>query len=455
MVRAGPRRSAVGSASKRAGLTPPLSGTCPGRVKRAGPPTRWTLHYRRNHETGDTLLMEQITSALAPLGPYVGPILAGIGVAAFAGQSLLLAISRIRRSLLCFIIVSASAALLLAFGFIFTATTSLLLTIGWAFSLLLTMVALVLLRQTEKEHGENSLVAISTIAGLLVTAVTAVQVIYPAQPVFGAPGACNEAPVTASQVTVRTGSSGQNVRTGPATSYPVARRYDASCLLGVDGYCIGAPIVDSTSELPDVRWFRARFSHNYLPAGLVFETRGVDADLGLQTEHDCPGGRDDPGFSMLPELTVKKAGAAVTGDFTPTGTTLIGFATATGNGKRVRITQLSGRVHHLQPLDFNGDGDTEDKAASEPADTSTITFPSRAITLTDADETGTLNGTIYAAVPCLAANVPAYTGAAFYRVESASVVRRYQPGLHPTFDATGDETTPEARLVAAACALGR
>jgi hypothetical protein len=53
----------------------------------------------------------------------------------------------------------------------------------------------------------------------------------------------------------RTYGSGTTIRQGPArVEHPLAS-VPAGCTVGLTGYCVGEPIIDSTAYIPDVRWF--------------------------------------------------------------------------------------------------------------------------------------------------------------------------------------------------------
>jgi hypothetical protein len=53
----------------------------------------------------------------------------------------------------------------------------------------------------------------------------------------------------------RTYGSGTTIRQGPARVEHPITRVPAGCTIGLTGYCVGEPIIDSTAYTPDVRWF--------------------------------------------------------------------------------------------------------------------------------------------------------------------------------------------------------
>jgi transcriptional regulator with XRE-family HTH domain len=53
----------------------------------------------------------------------------------------------------------------------------------------------------------------------------------------------------------RTYGSGTTIRQGPARVDRPLASVPAGCTLGLTGYCVGEPIMDSTAYTPDVRWF--------------------------------------------------------------------------------------------------------------------------------------------------------------------------------------------------------
>jgi hypothetical protein len=122
---------------------------------------------------------------------------------------------------------------------------------------------------------------------LPVAACSLLQLLVPPSPVSAGGAPCDGASVAGSAYQAKTGQYGLSARLGPGATFAPARRFDASCTVGVDGYCVGEGVNDTGVPLPDVRWLRPRHTEFHVPAGTVFDLSAA-ADLGTAPEADCP-----------------------------------------------------------------------------------------------------------------------------------------------------------------------
>jgi transcriptional regulator with XRE-family HTH domain len=123
------------------------------------------------------------------------------------------------------------------------------------------------------------------------------------------PGGC---PPTAKGAAffARTYGSGTTIRQGPArVDHPLVS-VPAGCTVGLTGFCVGEPIVDSTAYTPDVRWFM-------VAGGGVLSSATVHGNppAGMTLSH-CPGDRPLPTAITLhvaagPRVTLTASGRDV------------------------------------------------------------------------------------------------------------------------------------------------
>lgn len=177
-----------------------------------------------------------------------------------------------------------------------------LIQLGYVFSRVWYLVVLVLLAvgivgvaagfrpgfKKNQRDRSDWLGSIGAFLAIPLTVLGAVQFVLPGV-AAGASGSnyCADVPVLGSKLVARTGPSGNYLRTGPSGGYEPVYRLDAACQVGADGYCIGQPTPDAQVGLPDIRWFRMRFTNLYFAAGPTVAL-GVDTDLDAQPTDACP-----------------------------------------------------------------------------------------------------------------------------------------------------------------------
>src|SRR3712207_4207154 len=130
-----------------------------------------------------------------------------------------------------------------------------------------------------------------------------VQLLSPAVPAEAGGPPCDGAPVSGSAFQAKTGELGLNARSGPGTTFAPARRFDASCVIGVGGYCVGEGVNDVAVPLPDVRWLRLHRTEVYVSAGLVFPL-SAESELGAAPLEDCPLATPEPSLDGDVEVSV-------------------------------------------------------------------------------------------------------------------------------------------------------
>jgi transcriptional regulator with XRE-family HTH domain len=86
----------------------------------------------------------------------------------------------------------------------------------------------------------------------------------------------------------RTYGSGTTIRQGPARVERPLATVPPGCTIGLTGFCVGEPIIDSTAYTPDVRWF-------IVAGGGVLASATVHGNppAGMSLSH-CPGDRPLP-----------------------------------------------------------------------------------------------------------------------------------------------------------------
>jgi transcriptional regulator with XRE-family HTH domain len=101
-----------------------------------------------------------------------------------------------------------------------------------------------------------------TVAGLVVVIALGLtagawKLVRSDKPAAAGPAARNGCPPSAKGATffARTYGSGTTIRQGPARIERPLLSVPAGCTIGLTGFCVGEPIIDSTAYTPDVRWF--------------------------------------------------------------------------------------------------------------------------------------------------------------------------------------------------------
>lgn len=170
-----------------------------------------------------------------------------------------------------------AAALSLRTGLIGVVAPDLVLSAGWfgadadrltslvlagsMVSLMLSLSYLVIRRRRaaggQAEATADSSSAVGMVAAMLglVTAVTStVAVLFPSTPYDLAAPACRGAYLQGSAFYAQTLSAGVSARRGPGRGYQQVDRFEGDCTLGFEGYCIGEPVPNQLTDLPDSRW---------------------------------------------------------------------------------------------------------------------------------------------------------------------------------------------------------
>lgn len=266
---------------------------------------------------------------------------------------------------------------------------------------------------------------VSILAGALALPVAAfalLQLVVPTTPPQAGGAACAGAPVAGSDYQAKTGQYGLNARTGPGTTFEPAGRFDAGCIVGIDGYCVGEGVVDISVPLPDVRWFRIRHSESYVSAGTLFALSPAST-LGDAPEADCPLGLPDPSLQAA-------VGIAANGDGTlglsavPNNTNLVGFG--------------------LYYEGTGGQSELIDQLGIAPKLTNSSGVVTATMSLAGVQATApTTQFVTLAVVPCLAATVPSHADAQLFHIELAT------GAVAPLDAGSRDEQLP--RLRQAAC----
>lgn len=183
--------------------------------------------------------------------------------------------------------------------------------------------------------------------------------------------------------------SGVNARSGPGTSYPQVDRFAGDCTLGFDGYCIGAPVADLVSDLPDSRWLRVHGKDREFVASAKVLSQSREADLGPGPMADCAdaGGLPQPGppaFTPTPQVD-----GTVDLRVDAHGATLVGYA-----------------IHQVDPSDgsypYGAVGGPLTREAKDPPFSGKWNAVGTAVPLLN----GGAGVVELAAVTCLAADVP-------------------------------------------------
>ena len=151
----------------------------------------------------------------------------------------------------------------------------------------------------------------------------------PTTPDQAAAPACRGVPVAGAPFFAQTVSTGVNARAGAGTGYGQVNRFGGDCTLGFDGYCIGEPIGDPVTQLPDTRWLIVH-SRRYLVASARVRSQSKEADLGGKPAADCArryGGLPQPGPpNLVVKVTSSLPPAAATLSVTAKSAALIGYA---------------------------------------------------------------------------------------------------------------------------------
>ncbi len=238
---------------------------------------------------------------------------------------------------------------------------------------------------------------ITLVAGLLalpVASVALVQLAGPQAPKQAGAPTCEGSAVAGSRLQARTGQFGLNARGGPGTTYLPEGRFDAGCVVGVDGYCVGEPVQDVVVPLPDVRWLRLRHSDRYVAAGTLFAL-SPEAALGGRPEPDCPENLPDPALAAAPKISRPDPDTLLI-EARPLRTGLVGLGLYYEGSSPQRLEQL-GRTPKL-------------------VHTSGPAFARLSLTPTRASSPGSRH-LILAVVPCLAPVVPSHDNEHMLRID--------------------------------------
>jgi hypothetical protein len=240
--------------------------------------------------------------------------------------------------------------------------------------------------------GEKRLGFVAAVLGLPVAAVAFAQLLGPTAPKEGNATVCVDTPVAGSRMQARTGPFGLNSRSGPGTTYATKGRFDAGCVVGADGYCIGEPVRDVVVPLPDVRWLRLRHTKRYVSAGTLFAL-SAEANLGTSPEKDCPEGQPDPALAAGPRVT-KEGSDTLLISADPLRTPLVGFGIMYEDSHRFEALGITPKLIDASGHVFARFSISGNRTAADGA---------RYVTL--------------AVVPCLAPVVPSHSGEQLLRID--------------------------------------
>lgn len=235
-------------------------------------------------------------------------------IAALAGRATI--------SALAVAVAVTTRVLLVLRGYLFEPGQVRLLDLALAATILV-IVAVVAYHLLSDVNAEQRTAWVAAVLALPVAAYALLQLVVPAAPAQAGAPACGGAPLAGSDFQAKTGQFGLNARSGPGTTFAPQRRFDASCTVGVDGYCVGESVGDISVPLPDVRWLRLRHTDSYVAAGAVFSL-SPEAELGDAPEDDCPLGLDDPALDGPAEVT-KTGPETLNVTARPVRTRLVGF----------------------------------------------------------------------------------------------------------------------------------
>jgi hypothetical protein len=116
-----------------------------------------------------------------------------------------------------------------------------------------------------------------------------------------------------------------NVRSGPGREFRQIDRFPGGCTVGFDGFCIGEPIPDFITNVPDDRWLLLHRRAGLVSSGKV-QSQSRDENLGSRPAPECAQLGGDP----LPPpavLTAKpRRGGTVVLSATSKGASAMGFA---------------------------------------------------------------------------------------------------------------------------------
>lgn len=191
----------------------------------------------------------------------------------------------------------------------------------------------------------DSLTRAGAILALAVASVGVIGLVAPSTPTLAAAPACRGVAVLGARFFAQTtGDSlaaaqpasagmtpadvapGVNARTGPSTTYPQTDRFAGDCTLGFDGYCVGSPVDNLVTDLPDTRWLILHGRHDEFVASAKVLSQSPEANLGTAPAPACRshGGLSSPGSPHF----VPTAGTdgTVTLAATAKGADIVGYA---------------------------------------------------------------------------------------------------------------------------------
>ncbi len=151
--------------------------------------------------------------------------------------------------------------------------------------------------------------------------------------------ACADAKVRGVAYLARTVPGGANAREGPSRGFPPVFRFDGSCSVGFDGYCLGEAIPDSVlTDRFDVRWLAVSGKRRALVSAGALLGQSPEDELEPLPSSRC--GRDvlhvEP-VRLIPARAEQSGKVRVTA----TGNVpTIGYAIYLGHAARLGLTNI-------------------------------------------------------------------------------------------------------------------
>lgn len=146
-------------------------------------------------------------------------------------------------------------------------------------------------------HPGSGTASASTRPGDIIAAITAaaavavlffggLQAVLPNTPQAAAAAACRGVPTAGAPAYGQTVETGANARAGAGSGYPTKDRFGPSCTVGFDGFCVGEPIANTGTALPDQRWLIVHGRTEVVSAALI-RLQSPQADLGSTPSRKC------------------------------------------------------------------------------------------------------------------------------------------------------------------------
>jgi len=140
---------------------------------------------------------------------------------------------------------------------------------------------------------------LAAVAALTVVLYGADDLFLPRSPTGFTANPCPGTPVLGAAFYAQTQQYGVSARSGPGESYPQVNRFGGNCVLGFDGFCVGAAVFDFTTGAPDQLWLILHRRHELI-AEAVLLLQSPASLIGRQPLNGC---REIGGLPMPRPIT--------------------------------------------------------------------------------------------------------------------------------------------------------